>query len=49
MLPTMIIGIVIILIVLVLTLISISKGYAYKHTIDPLPEEESDIKKTANK
>ncbi|WP_246569887.1 YtzI protein [Lentibacillus saliphilus] len=26
--------------VLVLSLITISKGYAYKHTIDPLPEDE---------
>ncbi|MGY0693624.1 YtzI protein [Virgibacillus sp. FSP13] len=50
MLPTIIIGIVIMLIVLVMTLFSISKGYAYKHTVDPLPEEDKGNKyeKTAN-
>ncbi|WP_106494978.1 YtzI protein [Lentibacillus sp. Marseille-P4043] len=42
MLPTIIIGIVIMLIVLVMTLFSISKGYAYKHTVDPLPEEDKE-------
>ncbi|MEN1968439.1 YtzI protein [Lentibacillus sp. N15] len=35
-----IVGILIILIVLLLTLVSISKGYAYKHTIDPMPQEK---------
>ncbi|TRM11325.1 YtzI protein [Lentibacillus cibarius] len=32
-------AIVIMLIVLVLTLFTISKGYAYKHTVDALPEQ----------
>lgn len=34
-----ILGIGIILFVLILTLITINKGYAYKHSIDELPED----------
>jgi len=30
----------IIVMVLVLSLVTLSKGYGYKHTIDPLPEEK---------
>lgn len=39
-----VLGIVIILAVLVLTLITINKGYAYKHSIDELPEDNSEEK-----
>ncbi|WP_404451118.1 YtzI protein [Virgibacillus necropolis] len=34
-----VLGIGIILAVLILTLITINKGYAYKHSIDALPED----------
>lgn len=34
-----VLGIVIMLAVLGLTLITINKGYAYKHSIDELPED----------
>ncbi|MFZ3580300.1 YtzI protein [Virgibacillus sp. DJP39] len=46
-----VLGIVIILAVLVLTLITINKGYAYKHSIDELPEgdEAEENKKRVNK
>lgn len=37
-----ILGIVIMLAVLGATLITISKGYAYEHKIDPLPEENKE-------
>lgn len=42
MLGYIIVGILIILIVLMLTLVSIFKGYAYQHTIDPLPQENNE-------
>ncbi|CDQ40995.1 MULTISPECIES: YtzI protein [Virgibacillus] len=31
--------IIVVAIVLILSLVTISKGYAYKHEIDPLPDE----------
>lgn len=34
--------IVIMLFVLILSLITINKGYAFKHSIDELPEEENE-------
>ncbi|WP_099156532.1 YtzI protein [Virgibacillus ndiopensis] len=37
-----VIAVVIILVVLVLTLVSISKGYDYKHTVDPMPDEKDE-------
>ncbi|SHH12927.1 MULTISPECIES: YtzI protein [Virgibacillus] len=36
------ISFVVVILVLVLSLITIKKGYAYKHQIDPLPEEGND-------
>lgn len=36
----LIICIVIVIGVLFLSVATLSKGYAYKHTIDPLPEEQ---------
>ncbi|WP_174615674.1 YtzI protein [Virgibacillus ihumii] len=39
-----IVCIAIVLGVLVMTLIAISKGYAYKHSIDPLPDDEQRMK-----
>ncbi len=35
-----ILAVVIMLAVLLLSLMTISKGYAYKHTVDPLPEDQ---------
>lgn len=35
----LIISIVIVIIVLLLSILTISKGYSYKHTVDPIPEE----------
>ncbi|GAA0452175.1 YtzI protein [Alkalibacillus silvisoli] len=35
----LIISIVIVIVVTVLTIVAISKGYAYEHQIDPLPNE----------
>lgn len=35
----LIISILIVIIVLLLSILTISKGYSYKHTIDPIPEE----------
>lgn len=35
-----VLSIAIILAVLIMTLVTISKGYAYKHSIDPLPDDE---------
>ncbi|WP_411954667.1 YtzI protein [Alkalibacillus sp. S2W] len=40
MFTVLIISIVIVIVVAVLTIIAISKGYAYEHTVDPLPEEK---------
>ncbi|MFD1038302.1 YtzI protein [Virgibacillus byunsanensis] len=37
-----ILSIAIMLVVLLLSLFTISKGYAYKHTVDPLPDEQED-------
>jgi len=40
---SMIVSLVLTLIVLALTLLTISKGYGYKHTIDPkVPENEEE-------
>lgn len=36
-----VLGIVIMLAVLLLTLLAINKGYAFKHSIDELPEEDN--------
>lgn len=35
-----VIGIIVTLIVLVLSLVTITKGYGFKHTIDPHPNEQ---------
>ncbi|MBP1968551.1 Ca2+/H+ antiporter [Virgibacillus natechei] len=35
-----IISILVVAFVLILSLVTISKGYAYKHSVDPLPDEE---------
>ncbi|WP_229683205.1 YtzI protein [Virgibacillus oceani] len=43
------IAVVIMLVVLLLTLVSISKGYNYKHTVDPMPEETDEATGTVNK
>lgn len=37
---TMIVSIVFTIIVLILSLLTITKGYGYKHTIDPISEDE---------
>ncbi|MFC4559964.1 YtzI protein [Virgibacillus kekensis] len=37
-----IIAVSIMLVVLLLTLAAISKGYAYKHTVDPMPGEDEE-------
>ncbi|ASN07167.1 YtzI protein [Virgibacillus necropolis] len=37
-----VLGIAIILVVLILTLITINKGYAFKHSIDELPEDKNE-------
>lgn len=37
-----VISAIIIVMVLVLSLITLSKGYGYKHTVDPLPDEKED-------
>ncbi|WP_164670907.1 YtzI protein [Virgibacillus doumboii] len=42
MITIIIIAIAIMLAVLAFTLIAISKGYDYKHSIDPLPENDTD-------
>ncbi|MUK89783.1 YtzI protein [Ornithinibacillus sp. L9] len=38
-----VLAIVIILAVLALSLLTTSKGYAYKHTIDPLPQNDEHL------
>ncbi|HLQ73235.1 MAG TPA: YtzI protein [Bacillota bacterium] len=38
---TMIASLIFTLVVLLLTILTITKGYGYKHTIDPVDEEES--------
>lgn len=43
-----IVGLVLTVLTLVLTLITISKGYSYTHTIDPLNEGEEVRKFTGN-
>ncbi|MEN2768769.1 YtzI protein [Ornithinibacillus xuwenensis] len=43
-----IIGIVIVIGVLVLSVLTTSKGYAYKHTIDPLPPQEEENQSNEN-
>lgn len=35
-----VISIVVILLVVVLSLVTLSKGYGYKHSVDPLPEDK---------
>ncbi|WP_077324321.1 YtzI protein [Virgibacillus siamensis] len=34
-----VLGVAIVLAVLIMTLVAISKGYAYQHSIDPLPDD----------
>lgn len=36
----MVISIVLTVLVLILSLITISKGYGYKHTVDPIQKED---------
>lgn len=38
-----IIGIAITLAVLVLSIMTVSKGYSYKHSVDPIVEKESEV------
>ncbi|MFD2760061.1 YtzI protein [Lentibacillus juripiscarius] len=42
-------GVVIMLTVMALTLIAISKGYDYKHTVDPLPADDEEKKNVESK
>lgn len=42
---TLFVSLVLTVAVLVLSLITISKGYAYKHTIDPIDEKVDDSEK----
>lgn len=44
----LIVSIIFTIIVLVLSLITISKGYAYKHTVDPL-DHDGEIANKVNK
>ncbi|HIV74467.1 MAG TPA: YtzI protein [Candidatus Pseudogracilibacillus intestinigallinarum] len=37
---SIVVGLVLTVLTLVLTLVTISKGYSYKHTIDPLNKED---------
>jgi len=37
-----VISIVVVLLVVVLSLVTLSKGYAYKHSVDPLPDDGED-------
>jgi len=41
----LVISIILTIIILILTLVTISKGYGYKHTIDPLVKEDKDKSK----
>lgn len=41
-------SIVFIAIVIILSLATINKGYSYKHTIDPHPDEETEKKTKQN-
>ncbi|ASK61405.1 YtzI protein [Virgibacillus phasianinus] len=43
-----VLGIIIMLTVLALTLIAINKGYAFKHSIDALPEEDGNEDRTSD-
>lgn len=45
---SLVVGIVLTVLTLWLTLITISKGYAYKHTIDPLNEDDEVREFTGN-
>lgn len=40
-----IISIVVVGLVVLLSLVTLSKGYGYKHSVDPLPEEDEEITK----
>lgn len=44
----LIVSIVLTAIVLVLSLVTISKGYGYKHTIDPLEDDNEKTEKNKN-
>lgn len=35
-------SVVLVVVVVVLSLMTINKGYGYKHSIDPLPEDDED-------
>ncbi|WP_077302715.1 YtzI protein [Virgibacillus pantothenticus] len=41
-----IISIVVVIFVLVLSIVTISKGYAYKHEVDPMPEGQDNNEET---
>ncbi|MED0662907.1 YtzI protein [Geobacillus thermodenitrificans] len=39
---TLVICLIIVVIILTLAVVTTSKAYGYKHTVDPLPEEQDD-------
>ena len=41
-------SIVLVVLVVVLSLVTINKGYSFKHTVDPHPDEEADKEKEKN-
>jgi len=45
----LVISLILTVVILLLSLLTISKGYGYKHSIDPLPEDESDNKSSKQK
>lgn len=42
-------SIVLVVLVVVLSLATINKGYGYKHTVDPLPDDEATEEKEKEK
>ncbi|MBO1002677.1 YtzI protein [Pseudogracilibacillus auburnensis] len=45
---SLVVGVVLTVVTLLLTLLTISKGYSFKHTIDPLKEEDKVREFTGN-
>ena len=41
----MVIGVIIFALILIATLVAISKGYSFKHEVDPLPGDERETEK----
>ncbi|MCT2536180.1 YtzI protein [Aquibacillus koreensis] len=49
MVVVIVVCIVVTLLVLCLSLLTINKGYAYKHTVDPIPEPDSNKEDPSNR